>query len=317
MAISLISTVKDEASSIGRFLDSILLQTQQPDEIVLVDGGSSDGTVEVILSYSSLPIRLIVEPCNIARGRNLAITAAKFEFIAITDAGCQLHPQWLARLQQEIETADIAVGNYRPVIRSLFDACQYSLAGLFKSERNLTRFCISSRSLALQKRVWKETGGYPEWLNYSEDMYFHTQFLQRSYVVRFVPEAIVEWEQRSSVGAVYRQYFRYMEGDGIARMHTRRHVLRFGTYLGGFTLALLSFFQPLALIPLILGAALYLSVPFSSFVRLNKYSLASPAIFIIPALLLVMDVAKMSGYLSGLLLSSKLRPVRLPQTPNP
>jgi len=49
--ISLICTVLNEQKSMGAFLDSIEIQTKKPDEIVIVDGGSNDKTVEIIKNY--------------------------------------------------------------------------------------------------------------------------------------------------------------------------------------------------------------------------------------------------------------------------
>ncbi|HET6262751.1 MAG TPA: glycosyltransferase, partial [Chloroflexia bacterium] len=72
MPISLIMTVRNEAASIARLLDSVLAQTRQPDEIVIADGGSTDGTQEVVSSYMDrLPLRLLALPgANISEGRN-------------------------------------------------------------------------------------------------------------------------------------------------------------------------------------------------------------------------------------------------------
>ncbi len=44
MKVSLITTVKDAADDVGPFLASLAVQTRQPDEVVVVDGGSTDGT---------------------------------------------------------------------------------------------------------------------------------------------------------------------------------------------------------------------------------------------------------------------------------
>ena len=49
-------TVKDEADSIQRLLDSLAAQTLQPDEVVVCDGGSTDGTVELLRAEKRLPL---------------------------------------------------------------------------------------------------------------------------------------------------------------------------------------------------------------------------------------------------------------------
>ena len=79
-------------------------QTRQPDEIVIVDGGSRDDTVAIIRSYEDrLPLRLLVEAgCNISQGRNRAIQAARGDIIAVTDAGVVLGHDWLERITEPL-----------------------------------------------------------------------------------------------------------------------------------------------------------------------------------------------------------------------
>ena len=139
------------------FLQSLINQTRKPDEIVIVDAISTDKTVDIIKQYSSLlPIKLIQKKSNIAMGRNIAIFNATYEVIAVTDAGCILDNNWLERITRFENNTDIIVGNYEPLIDSIFDACQYSIMNLFKSKENTEDFVISSRSLAFKKRVWEE-----------------------------------------------------------------------------------------------------------------------------------------------------------------
>ncbi|MFN2164740.1 MAG: glycosyltransferase family 2 protein, partial [Anaerolineae bacterium] len=59
MRISVICTVLNEAQAVSRLLDSLLAQTRPPDEVVIVDGGSSDGTQAMVMSYAGrLPLKL-------------------------------------------------------------------------------------------------------------------------------------------------------------------------------------------------------------------------------------------------------------------
>ena len=91
MKVTLISTVKDCADGVDAFLASLAAQTRAPDEVVIVDGGSTDGTAERFAADDT--VTLIVEPgANIARGRNVALAAATHDVIAVTDADCILEP---------------------------------------------------------------------------------------------------------------------------------------------------------------------------------------------------------------------------------
>src|SRR3989442_1987650 len=94
MKVSLVATVKDAGPHIEEFLDSVRAQTRSPDEVIVVDGGSTDGTFEKLRRAAD--ITALSDPgANIARGRNVAIRAAAHDVVAVTDADCVLAPDWL------------------------------------------------------------------------------------------------------------------------------------------------------------------------------------------------------------------------------
>src|SRR5438034_5674173 len=98
--VSVIVTVRNEAGAIDALLDSLRSQTRAPDEIVVVDGGSNDGTLELLQQAAQrwAALRVIEAPgANIARGRNLAIEAARGDVLLSTDAGVELPREWVAR----------------------------------------------------------------------------------------------------------------------------------------------------------------------------------------------------------------------------
>ena len=51
--VSVICTVLNEGESIKGLLDSLAAQTRLPDEIIFVDGGSRDNTVDILNSYAA------------------------------------------------------------------------------------------------------------------------------------------------------------------------------------------------------------------------------------------------------------------------
>ena len=114
--VSVVATVLNEVEEIDGLVSSLSAQVPPPREIIVVDGGSTDGTWEHLQAARQQSPNLITiqdESCNlkasagpIARGRNVAIAAAKSEIVACADAGCTYDPEWLARL-----TAPIVNGN--------------------------------------------------------------------------------------------------------------------------------------------------------------------------------------------------------------
>ncbi|MFN2597613.1 MAG: glycosyltransferase family 2 protein, partial [Pyrinomonadaceae bacterium] len=127
--ISLVVPVRDEEASLPTLLDSVRRQTRPPDEVILVDGGSTDRTVALARELSRGDARLRVVEAGEAtpgRGRNVGVAAASHEWIAFTDAGIRLEPDRLARLAAEVErdpALDVVYGNYEPLPRTFFERC--------------------------------------------------------------------------------------------------------------------------------------------------------------------------------------------------
>ncbi len=299
MKVSLVTTVLDAREHVGAFLQSLAAQTRPPDEVIVVDGGSTDGTLEVLRHAEG--IRLIVEPgASIARGRNVAIAAARHDIIAVTDADCELEPTWLERLLEPIEAgADVAMGAYRPVAETFFHRCLAAVNLPDPSEWDEATFMPSSRSIAFRRSAIEAVGGYPEWLEIGEDMYVDHRFRALALDMRLARDAVVRWHLRPDLRSTFVQYFRYARGDAIAGMHPARHALRFGVY-GGALYAWGSRGRWRKVLTL-LAAAAYARAPLARAARAFPDPLERATAYVaVPALMGFLDVAKMAGYLAGL-----------------
>lgn len=298
--VSLISTVKDAGPEHLRdFLASLRAQTRPADEIVIVDGGSTDGTLEVLREAED--VTSIVEPgANISRGRNVAIAAASHEVIAATDADCLLAPDWLERILDPIEAgADMAAGFYRPLGDSFLQACAAAVS-LPEPEEVHEGWMPSSRSVAFRREAYEAAGGYPEWLEVGEDMYFDHRMLATGARIRLATDAVVYWRVRPTLGATWQQYAKYAEGDATAGMYPERHFVRFAAYAFA-GLALTTRNRWLLGLVALAGVA-YASAP----VRRARRRLAdrpverAASVAGVPAAMGFIDAAKMWGYGTGL-----------------
>jgi hypothetical protein len=299
MKVTLISTVKNCAGSARTFLDSLASQTRAPDEVVIVDGGSSDGTAEAYAGGEQVTV--LVEPrANIARGRNVAIASATHEVIAVTDADCELDPGWLEAIVAPIEAgADVSMGWYEPVLDTAFERWMAAVnLPLDPAEVDPARFDPSARSVAFRREAIDAVGGYPEWLAIGEDMWVDQRWHELGMDMRFAPDAIVRWRLRSGLGATWRQYFRYARGDAQAGMHPERHALRFGVYAG--LGAALASGRTWPRVLAAAGAVTYARTP----VRRGRARARGPreralSTVAVPALMAFTDAAKMAGYAAG------------------
>jgi len=234
MKVSVVVTVLNEAASLPYLLAGLAAQSRPPDEVVICDGGSTDGTLSLLAAETRLPLTVISLPgANISQGRNTAIEAAAGEIIAATDAGVRLDPNWLDYIVRPLERdgAQVVSGFFRPDVTTVFETAMAATVLPELDDIRAERFLPSSRSVAFLKTAWAAAGGYPEWLDYCEDLVFDFRLRDLYGVFPFVPQAVVYFRPRSNLQAFFRQYFHYARGDGKADLWRKRHAARYSTYL--------------------------------------------------------------------------------------
>lgn len=245
LPVTLITTVFNEGESIDRFLESIATQTCMPSEVVIVDGGSSDDTIDrinrFIRNYPEINLRLIIDnTCSkafcvgpIARGRNIAISAAKYDILVATDAGCVLDPDWVRCISTSIlqGEADVVSGWYEPLGVVPFQKLYFELFVMPKSKITSQNFLPSSRSIAFKKNAWIAIGGYPETSYTAEDTLFNLRLKAAGQIFKFSGDAIVYWDCPRCFSEVKSKFASYAHGEGLNRMYVIRYILRFFTLL--------------------------------------------------------------------------------------
>ncbi len=238
MKVSLIVTFRNEMSHLEEWWESLEAQTRLPDEVVIVDGGSDDGTWEYLQSVKPpFTLRLESYPgSNISAGRNRAVRLAAYDVIAVTDGGCVLRPDWLAELVEPLESdgsLQVVAGAYQPLPVDFFQRVSACVTLPRLEEIDPARFLPSARSTAYRRGVWEAAGGYPEWLAFGEDMYFNHTWRRMGINYTVKKEAVVYWRMRPGPASFFRQYYRYAWGDGRSGMYPRRHLIRYAVYAWG------------------------------------------------------------------------------------
>jgi glycosyltransferase involved in cell wall biosynthesis len=230
--VSVVVTVKNEEASILQLLHSFENQSLKPQEVIIVDGGSTDGTVKAVESFigSQSSFKLIsTNGANRSKGRNLGISAASSEIIACTDAGAVLDERWLENLVKPLMNgdADFVGGVYVQSGKSRLQKCIGILQYPNPEKLRTEDFLPSSRSVAFKKSVWNTVGGYPEHLEKAEDTYFDLMAQRKGFKVALAKDAVVLWPARKSLRELFWQYSSYAEWDVRARFYLKLKIYRF------------------------------------------------------------------------------------------
>jgi glycosyltransferase involved in cell wall biosynthesis len=310
--ISVVVTVRDDREELALLLDALAAQTTPPAEVVIVDGGSTDGTRELAAGWQPdrEPVRLIDAPgANISAGRNIGIEATASDWIACTDAGCRPVEGWLAAFDERRDQADLLAGIYVVSGQSDFERAlavalyphpdeigddspfvtvwQRLFGKRYEAERAATR------SIAFTKDAWRAAGGFPEHVYAGEDPAFSQAVVASGLRVELVPDAVVLWRPRPSWRANARMYHSYARGS-LATGAYARHVVRALAWGALPWLALRG--GRLGRLTVLAWWAAYLSLPVR---RARRIGMPPGSWWRLPLVIALKDLSQVAGAASG------------------
>ena len=312
--LAVVVPVLDEEESLPDLLGDLAAQEPPVEEIVVVDAGSTDGTPALLRAEAERfpALRIVQAPgAPPGRGRNEGISAAAAERFVTLDAGSRVGPGFVAALAAAAGDHRVAVGVSEPDARTAFErASGWFTVRAFKPADQpgpiAGELLPAGRSgLCFTRAAWESAGGYPPDLPWGEDKLFARALRRAGLELVVVPEAVVRWRPRGSLREIYRQYRNYGRGDALARLDRQNELVTFGIYgVGVVLLVLFVLGSRTAGALLAAGAAGYLSL----FVLAARRSLgADAALAWLPLLRIVVDVAKMHGFLEGLVGGRRFR----------
>ena len=210
--VSVIIPLYNKAAFIERAIDSILSQTVQDFEIVVVNDGSTDGGEIIVNAYTDSRIRLInQENSGVSVARNNGVYASRAEFVAFLDADDEWLPDFLdtvLRLRRKWPDAGLygtnrIIVNTSPKYKETLVLCHQrydeGIYPYFKmSALGAHPFCMSS--VAIPKSVLMDVGLFRTNIKYYEDMEIYAR-IGLSYKIVCSPLHLVRYYKEDEYAA--------------------------------------------------------------------------------------------------------------------
>jgi glycosyltransferase involved in cell wall biosynthesis len=190
--VSVVVPARDASATIGRTLEALAAQDLgEPYEVVVVDDGSSDGTLAIARAADGPVTAVAPGRVGAAEARNRGVAAASAPVIAFTDADCFPTPAWLSEGLRALEGADLVQGRVAPdPSRPLgpFDRTVWveSQSGLWETANLLVR-----------RELFDRVGGFEDWLDtrggklLAEDVWLGWRAVRAGARTAFAPDALV------------------------------------------------------------------------------------------------------------------------------
>jgi glycosyltransferase involved in cell wall biosynthesis len=313
--VTVLITTLNEGNGLDRIVGALVEQLGTSDELIVIDGGSTDGSVERVCASFAAESRLRIEVhdgAGISAGRNIGVQTAANDVVICTDAGCDPSPGWVEGMRHAFTgnaIPGLVSGTYHVSARTPLEQAQALAcypdphevrrpdlpARIYTTVFGLgfdPRFCVG-RCVGFTRKAWADAGGFPEHLATGEDVSFGLE-VARTHSAVGTTDADVTWQQRDTLGATWRMYRNY----GIASSNggNMRLLVRDGmrgvAYLGVLPLL----FSARSRRWLLTGGSLYLSLPVRRALRAH----ATPAVYaLLPVAMGVKDLGKMWGAIVG------------------
>jgi glycosyltransferase involved in cell wall biosynthesis len=203
MMISVVLNLLNEKRHIRDLLDSLVTQ-EGPMEVVVVDAGSWDGTLDIIRSYiQKYPeIRLHNHPGTRGESTNFGLSQAKGDAIATIGGDCIANPFWLKELRKSLRQYDIVAGK-------TINIGYHAFEDLDRVEFYHRGFDISypSANMVWKREVLEVVKGFDERFVTAEDIDLNFRAVSKGFTLGYNEDAIVYHRTKGSFRGFFKQAF--------------------------------------------------------------------------------------------------------------
>jgi len=208
---SIVIRAFNEEKHITRLLDGIRHQSIQDVQVILVDSGSSDRTIEIATEFGVQIVNIQPQDFTFGRSLNLGISHANADFVVFASAHVYpVYPDWLERLLEPFEDEKVAIsyGKQRGM-----ETTQFSEHRIFEhwfpdsSTHNQDHPFCNNANAAIRKKIW-EQNAYNETLPGLEDLAWARWAHEQGYRIAYVAEAEIIHVHNESWRGISNRYRR-------------------------------------------------------------------------------------------------------------
>lgn len=237
--VSVVIPALNEERFLGACLESVTSQTFDAIEVLVVDGGSTDGTVRLVgeVAKRDRRVRLVANPARIIpAGLNAGLREAKGKWLVRVDAHSTVPPDYVERAVKHLETGRWGgVGGrkdgvgFTPSGRAIAAAMAspFGVGGSTYHHGTEPQVVDHVPFGAYPVDLARALGGWDERLRVNQDFEFDYRVRAAGRQLLFDPELRIDWICRQSVRELFAQYVRYGRGKAkVAAMYRRSISLR-------------------------------------------------------------------------------------------
>jgi glycosyltransferase involved in cell wall biosynthesis len=224
MQCSIVVRAFNESKHLGRLMEGITHQTLKDVEVILVDSGSTDSTVQLAQDFGARVVHIAAAEFSFGGALNVGLRAARREYVVIASAHVYpVYPDWLECLLRPFEDGLVAVvyGKQRGAESSRFSERQ--IFNQWFPEHDIAHqaspFCNNANA-AIRRSLW-EKHPYDETLTALEDVAWAKWAQQQGYHVSYGAHAEIMHIHNETPRGVQTRYRR--EAMAFKRIFPEAH----------------------------------------------------------------------------------------------
>jgi glycosyltransferase involved in cell wall biosynthesis len=233
-AVSVIIPVHNRAPTLRRAIDSVLAQTYQDFELIVVDDGSTDGSASVAAAVIDKRIAVVQHTCNrgASAARNTGIQATRAPYVAFLDSDDVWLPTKIERQLGVFGSSDTGVALVYTGVERIF-ADGTTTCHVPKRQRHLERALLLANVIGetsvgmLRRSALDAVGGFDESLPSSQDLDLWLRVCTQ-FPAAAVPEVLVRIDKGDNPDRVSANVARTIRGRELYGQKHRDKLIHHG-----------------------------------------------------------------------------------------